>query len=572
MQESTLKILVVDDDDVDRERIRRMLKAANVKAEIEEAVDADESLAILSDCDYDCIIVDYRLGATDGLSLLNDIRTTLTKKCAVIMVTGLGDEEIAAEAMRLGASDYLVKNQLKSPQLLRAILSAVHRAELEKKLHDMAHYDAMTGLVSRHLLLDRLQQVISLSSRSKKMAAIAFIDLDNFKPVNDNYGHEAGDKVLIEIADRLKKTVRNYDTVSRIGGDEFVILLTDINDADECSLLLERIRIIINVPVNLLVNCSVRITASIGVTFVNDASVDADIVLRRADHSMYQAKSSGRNRIQFFDSEEEKLQQHRRNLISAVEKGIKEGEFSLYYQPKVDLADQTIVGLESLIRWNHPERGLLTPNHFFDALHHSSLGITIGEWTLQTALNQLNVWSNQSIEINVSVNISPHHLQNYDFVSRLEKLVAQQPKVSSDQLEIEVLETASIQDIEIVIGILNRCRELGVKVALDDFGTGYASLSYLKRLPLDTLKIDKSFVINMLSDDDDYAIVESIVALSRTFGYQLIAEGVETIPHKEALQNIGCHLGQGYAIAYPMPASDIPDWLNQLKGQSNALQ
>lgn len=563
MSNPALKLLVVDDDDVDRERIRRMLKSASVEAVIEEAIDADESLAILNDCDYDCIIVDYKLGTTDGLSLLNSIRTTLSKRCAVIMVTGLGDEEVAAEAMRLGASDYLVKNQLKSPQLLRAILSAVHRAELETKLHDMAHYDSLTGLASRHLLLDRLQQVISTIPRSDKISAIAFIDLDNFKPVNDHHGHEAGDFVLVELADRLSKALRRNDTVARIGGDEFVLLLTNIDNSSEYELLLHRIRLIINVPFNLPNGYCARISASIGVTLVDDTSVDADTVLRRADQTMYQAKNSGKNQIYYFNPEEERKIRKRRDMLDTAERSLKNNNFFLFYQPKIDLRNGSVHGLEALIRWQHPELGLLSPDRFSEVLTHTSLGITMGEWVLNEALKQLSFWAKYDLNVKISVNVSVPHLQNYGFTKQLHSLIERYDDVSPSQLEIEVLETSSIQDMERVVAILNECRQLGVKVALDDFGTGYASLSYLKKLPLDTLKIDRSFVINMLKDADDLAIVESIVGLSQVFGYELIAEGVETKAHEKALLNIGCPIGQGYSLARPMGAEEIISWMSE---------
>ncbi|WP_462164248.1 two-component system response regulator [Pseudoalteromonas xiamenensis] len=561
MQESKLKLLVVDDDDVDRERIRRMLNAANVDVEIEEAIDARESISILNDCEYDCIIVDYRLGETDGLSLLNSIRTTLAKQCAVIMVTGLGDEQVAAEAMRLGASDYLIKNELKTPQLLSAILGAVHKADLKKQLHALAHYDALTGLVNRPLLIDRIDQAISLSTRADTLSALAFIDLDNFKPVNDKYGHQAGDVVLVEIANRLKSGLRQYDTVSRIGGDEFVILLTGLENLSECELLLERIRIVVNAPIALDRANFTRVSASIGVALIKRCELNADTMLRRADQSMYLAKKSGKNRVIFFDPEEESKFQERRHLLERVELGLENNEFELYYQPKVNLLDNKLIGLEALIRWHHPEKGLQAPWYFVDALEHATLGISIGEWVLKTVIEQLSQWNKCGLDITVSINISVVHLQDEGFVEQLEAYIKETPDVQANQIELEILESSSIKNMDTVIGILQTCRAIGVKIALDDFGTGYASLSYLKKLPLDTLKIDKSFIINMLDDSGNQVIVESIIALSKAFGYELIAEGIETAEHVSMYTDMGGTCGQGFAIAHPMPSHDVLKWV-----------
>lgn len=558
-----LKLLVVDDDDVDRERIRRMLLASEIDAMIEEAASTEQSLDILKQGDIDCVIVDYRLGMEDGLGLIGEIQTNVSRRCALVMVTGLGDEGVAAKAMRLGAHDYLPKDHLKSPRLLRAILSAVHRVEMENKLHDMAHYDALTGLASRVLLLDRLQQVITHSARTDSVAALAFIDLDNFKPVNDTYGHEAGDQVLVEVASRLKRMLRGSDTIARIGGDEFVLLLIDLFATHECEALLNRVLSSLVEPITLDNNRSVRISASIGVTIVSDQEVDADTVLRRADHTMYKAKNGGKNNILFFDPVEEEQQQRRSKMQQAVDVGLQKKQFELYFQPKVDLRSKELVGMEALIRWNHPDQGLLIPKQFFSALEHAKQGSAIGEWVLREVLRQLDVWNQEGLGLTASVNISATHLQRSDFVDQLKGILSAMPNVTPESLELEVLETVSIDDMDYSVSILNRCMDLGVSIALDDFGTGYASLSYLKKLPLDTLKIDRGFVQNMLRDQDDRAIVESVIGLSRAFGYTPVAEGVETKLHEKMLIDLGCTHGQGFSIAEPMHAKEVPQWVKR---------
>jgi diguanylate cyclase (GGDEF)-like protein len=480
------------------------------------------------------------------------------------MVTGLGDEKVAAEAMRLGASDYLVKGQLESSQLFRAILSAIQKATLEQNIHDLAHYDMLTGLVSRHLLLDRLQQAINTVSRSGKKTAIAFIDLDNFKPINDHYGHEAGDHVLVETAKRLKGTLRDSDTVSRIGGDEFVLLLNDIGTASWCEDLLKRILLILNVPVLLSGGQAVRVSASIGVSMITDTSLDADECLRRADQAMYKAKNTGRNKILFFDPKEEQHLKERRKLLQDAEIGLNNDEFFLQFQPQIDINSGEVVGLEALIRWQHHEKGILYPDLFSEALDHPTLGIAIGEWVLKEAIKSRSILQAEGLSdtCKISVNVSGYHLQSFGFIDYLKGLLIEYSHVPSKLIMIEVLETVSINDMKRAVTILNQCRNLGVGVALDDFGTGYASLSYLKKLPLDILKLDRSFVQNCLTDDKDEAIVKSVIALSNAFGYQMVAEGIESKAHLDALKNLGCDHGQGFYIAKPMGLKNVMTWLN----------
>ncbi|WP_231893591.1 GGDEF domain-containing response regulator [Pseudoalteromonas sp. MQS005] len=556
----SINLLIVDDDAVDREQIRRMISRSNIQAKISEASSIESSMSYLEHGEFDCVIVDYRLGIGSGLTLLNNIRKTENNHCAVIMITGLGDEKIAAEAMRLGASDYLLKNQLKSDQLIHSISSSIQRANLEKKLHDMAHYDSLTGLASRPILIDQLQQAIT----SEQKLAVAYLDLDNFKPINDKYGHETGDFVLKTIAQRLKSTLRKEDTLARIGGDEFIFLLRGAaHTIQEYETLLQEVLIEVNDPIKLAeFSCSVQISASIGVALPNNDGLSCDDVLRRADQTMYQAKRSGTNRVLFFDPEEESLRHAKHDLLLAAEKGIARKEFILHYQPKVNLMDHQLIGVEALIRWNHPTLGLLYPGHFSEALEHPHIGILIGEWVLAEALKQHKIWTRN--HLSMSVNISPAHLLSEGFVENLRELLISTNNIKPKTLELEILESTTIGNVDQAVDVLNGCRNLGVSIALDDFGTGYASLSYLKKLPLDTLKIDQSFVKKLLSDQEDKSIVTCIVALSKAFGYNLVAEGIESQELEKVLIDMGCYHGQGYYIAKPMSAEKMNLWIKNM--------
>jgi diguanylate cyclase (GGDEF)-like protein len=556
----SINLLIVDDDAVDREQIRRMISRSNIQAKISEASSIESSMSYLEHGEFDCVIVDYRLGIGSGLTLLNNIRKTENNHCAVIMITGLGDEKIAAEAMRLGASDYLLKNQLKSDQLIHSISSSIQRANLEKKLHDMAHYDCLTGLASRPILIDQLQQAIT----SEQKLAVAYLDLDNFKPINDKYGHETGDFVLKTIAQRLKSTLRKEDTLARIGGDEFILLLRGAaHTIQEYETLLQEVLIEVNDPIKLVeFSCSVQISVSIGVALPSDDGLTCDDILRRADQTMYQAKRSGTNRILFFDPEEESLRHAKHDLLLAAEKGIARKEFILHYQPKVNLMDHQLIGVEALIRWNHPTLGLLYPGHFSEALEHPHIGILIGEWVLAEALKQHKIWTRN--HLSMSVNISPAHLLSEGFVENLRELLISTNNIKPKTLELEILESTTIGNVDQAVDVLNGCRDLGVSIALDDFGTGYASLSYLKKLPLDTLKIDQSFVKKLLSDHEDKSIVTCIVALSKAFGYNLVAEGIESQELEKVLIGMGCYHGQGYYIAKPMSAEKMNLWIKNM--------
>ncbi len=433
-----------------------------------------------------------------------------------------------------------------------------HEAELDR----VAHYDPLTGVPNHRLLSDRLHQAIVHSVRHDKSCAICFLDLDNFKAVNDSYGHDIGDHLLIGVTNNLLTVLRHEDTISRIGGDEFVILLVDIRSAEECTLILDRLMAAINAPV-CANGVQITISASIGVTLYPQDNEDPDTLLRHADQAMYQAKEAGKNRYQLFDPESDRKAQVHRKYLATMLLSLQKQEFVLFYQPKVDLDDGRVIGVEALIRWQHPERGLLAPVEFLPHLHGSHLESTFGQWVIQTAMSQAAHWHRLGLPLIVSVNVSANHLLQPGFLAHLQAALACHPDFKPDYFELEVLESAAIADMEQAIGILLDCRKLGIHFALDDFGTGYSSLTYLRKLPIDTLKIDQSFVRDMLTDSDDLGIVEGVIQLANVFNRQVIAEGVETMEHGKRLRLLGCHLAQGYGIARPMPAQDVAHWCQQ---------
>ncbi len=407
--------------------------------------------------------------------------------------------------------------RLRSQAELEAANAQMRR--INEQLAEVAHFDMLTHLPNRVLLADRLQQAMAHCVRRQKSLAVAFLDLDGFKDINDRYGHAAGDEFLVAIAKRLRLALRDGDTLARIGGDEFVAVMSDLSTEHDCEPLLLRLLQVAAEPLQVGGN-SLQVSASIGVTIYP------------------QDGSSSENRFHLFDVASDAAIRIKRESLEQIATAIAQRELVLYYQPQVNMQTGEVVGMEALVRWLHPQRGLLAPSQFLPV-----------------------------IEMPVSVNVFSRQLQQDDFVHKLRQALAAHPTVPSSALELEIVETSALQDMAQVSGLMHACAELGVRFALDDFGTGYSSLTYLKKLPAELLKIDQSFVRDMLDDRDDLAIVQGVVGLSKAFNRKVIAEGVETVAHGRKLLAMGCVLGQGYGIARPMPAQQVPGWLDQWRAQ-----
>ncbi len=431
----------------------------------------------------------------------------------------------------------------------------------EVELNRVANYDPLTQLPNRRLLSDRLQQALIRAERSGKLCAVCFLDLDGFKAINDLHGHAAGDEVLVGVAEHLKSVLRADDTLARLGGDEFV-LVAAVASPDECTLILDRVLNVARQPVS-VGGQLLSLTASIGVSLYPADNADPDTLMRHADQAMYQAKQAGKNRYQLFDPEIDRQSQAHRTQLAQLHVALETDQLVLFYQPKVDLVTGEVIGVEALIRWQHPQHGLLQPGEFLPSVYGSDLEHLLGEWVIEAALRQMEAWLNDGTAIKVSVNVSANHLLQPDFSYRLAEALARHPRIPPSDLELEVLETAAIADMEQAVDILQRCNGLGVRFSLDDFGTGYSSLTYLRKLPVHTLKIDQSFVRNMLTDPEDLGIVHGVIELAAAFHRQVIAEGVETLAHGARLRELGCRYGQGYGIARPMPAHQVTQWCSQ---------
>lgn len=429
------------------------------------------------------------------------------------------------------------------------------------KLEQMAHYDALTLLPNRTLFIDRFNQAIIHANRSKSELAICFIDLDNFKPINDNYGHNVGDKILVEVAQRIKSNLRTGDTISRQGGDEFALLLSDIRNFEDCQDILQRIHSSLAKPF-MLGDVYYNITASTGVTLYPHDQGDLDTLIRHADQAMYQIKLSGGDGFRLFNKEKDQQIINKQHKLNEIVNAIKEDEFILYYQPKVNMKTGKVFGVEALARWKSAAKGMISPIDFLPVMEGTNVEIQFGRWVISSAIKQLSQWQRNGLSIEVSINISSYHLQSVTFIDDLREVLSKYQDLDTRSIQLEILESSVLGDLKAIRNTLNICRELfGLQVALDDFGTGYSSLTHIKSLPANVIKIDQSFVIDMLKDANNYSIIYGVLGLANSFSRDVIAEGVESTAHGLMLLMMGCEKAQGYGIAKPMPACDFDSWL-----------
>lgn len=438
--------------------------------------------------------------------------------------------------------------------IVLADLSAIpsHARHLKRDIY----FDALTGLPNLQLLTQLIQESMQHADANQLPLAICALDIDHFENINVRLGQPVGDVLLASFAQRISHLLYGDDVLARVGGDEFVLLLHQGVDEDFFNQLLELIRQPLMID-----GQNVHLTASLGVTLYPHDHVQGDVLLRHANQAMYRAKQRGRDTFHFFDPAHDRMLQVRHEQRQRFIDALESDELCLYYQPQVDMRSGNVVGLEALIRWQHPQDGLLSPAQFLPIIDTTSLEVDLGEWVIEQALRQLAKWHAQGISLPINVNISPTHLLMNNFSLRLGELLSHHPNVPPAMLKLEVLESAAMHDIQAALQTMSRCQALGVSFAIDDFGTGFSSLTHLRQLPVSLIKIDQSFIRDMLSDQDDMAIVESVIYMANRFKRPMLAEGVETLEHAKALMALGCELAQGYGIARPMPAQALPAWL-----------
>jgi diguanylate cyclase (GGDEF)-like protein len=450
------------------------------------------------------------------------------------------------------------------PRFIVLARDVTERKAAERRIMNLAHYDALTGLPNRVLLADRMKVAIQHAARQSRRLAVLFVDLDRFKPINDSFGHDIGDKLLKAVAVRMQGSVRVVDTVSRVGGDEFVVLLSEIELPDDAARVAEKLISGLSQPYRIDEH-ELLLTASIGICIYPDNGSQPSILLRNADASMYTAKQGGRNRYQFYSDDMTMRAIERLGLENDLRGAVERGELFLVYQPQIELATSRIIGMEVLMRWRHPARGLISPARFIPVAEDSGIILALGEWALRESCRQARLWRDQGLlDVCISVNMSAVQLRQIDFVQIVARALAESGLPPAN-LELELTESVVMQGVEPALEKLRELDALGVKVAIDDFGTGYSSLSYLRQFTVDRLKIDQSFVRDLPGNMDAEAIAAAIVAMGLSLGLRIIAEGVETEAQAAFLQSVLCREGQGYLYARPMTVNEFHAWVTAWK-------
>jgi diguanylate cyclase (GGDEF)-like protein len=563
MKEKALQILLVEDNADDAHLLRTMFRGERPGSfELTHVQRISEAVNHLAKGGVDIVLLDLGLPDGNGLDTVRRAHAA-APGVPLIVLTGLDDEILAAEAMMEGAQDYLIKGHIENRALPRALRHAIerHRMQTEAALMSLqmvhsAQHDFLTDLPNRMLLNDRLTQAISFAQRQGKQLAVLFVDLDDFKKINDSLGHAIGDKLLQSVAGRLIASVRRSDTVSRQGGDEFVVLLSQVERAEDAAFSARKILAALTAP-HQINQTDLYINVSIGVSTYPGDGQDALNLINSADTAMYDAKEQGRNNYQFFRPDMHARVIERQSLEGSLRGALGRHEFLLHYQPKINLESGEISGVEALIRWMHPDRGLVPPSEFVPIAEECGLILPIGQWVLLEACRQARAWRDLGLRaVPMAVNVSAVEFLAKDFLSGVRAaLIA--TGVEPHNLEIELTESVLMRDAETTVDTLHALKAIGVQLAVDDFGTGYSSLSYLRRFPLDALKVDQSFVHEITANPDDATIVSAVISMGKSLKQRVIAEGVETREQLDFLQTQGCGEGQGYYFSRPVVAAQF---------------
>ena len=555
-----VRVLLVDNDRRAAILLAEMLRArwsqGLVIAQAERFEDAARELI-----EYGASCVLLSIHAASDLGPLAYMHSSVPD-IPIVVVAERADEALGLSAMRAGAQDYLVLGELNPDMLGRAISYAVERNRSEVRLAHQALHDPLTGLPNRALFLDRLAVALDRSQRTGAGLAVFFLDIDNFKTVNDSRGHAAGDRLLEGMAERLRTMLRPMDTVARFGGDEFTFLFEELASEREALLIAERINHTVGFPIR-LEDGEVSITVSIGIAMAGGPGIAADTVIREADAAMYRAKARGRSRYELFDENLRQRGMERIELEAALRAAIDRSELRVHYQPKMALnGSSRLVGFEALVRWEHPERGLIAPSEFMPLAEQTGLVLPIGEYVLEHALRELGRWRATKPDVTLSINLSARQLGDAGLAAALARSM-DASGTDPGAVCLEITEAALMGELDVARQVLHRLKATGITLAIDDYGTGHTSLSSLKRLPVDSIKIHESFVDDLGNDPHQASIVNAIVELAHALGFGTVAEGVETAGQLEQLRRLGCDGAQGFLFGRPTPADEAEALLDR---------
>jgi len=554
-----LRVLIIEDSEDDTRRLVRELERDGYESTFKRVDTAEAMAAALDEQAWDLVIADYSMpsfSSPAALKLLKEKELDLP----FIIVSGTIGEDRAVEAMKAGAHDFILKNNLKRllPAIQRELREASgRRARLraEARLNQLALYDLLTGLPNRQFFMELLNKALHRAQRAKRLVALLFLDLDRFKMVNDLLGHVAGDELLKSVAMRLKSVARASDTVARLSGDEFTIILEDVLSADSVARFSQKILQALTQGFKVS-GRDFFITGSIGVALYPNDGTDMATLLKSADAAMYAAKEYT-GTIRFYSPSINARTMEQLTLETGLLRALDQNEFVLHYQPVVEFVTRRIVSVEALLHWQHPDRGLLAPDSFIPLVEGSDLIVSIGEWVIRTACEQLRTWQATGFpELRMTVNVAPRQLTKQDFIKRLVRIL-RETGIKPACLELELTERTLIQGMEWVVPQLQALRDLGIQIDIDDFGAEYSSLNYLRRLPVTGLKIDRSFIRGITTNLEDASIAAMIISLAHSLNLKVIAEGVETLRQAAVLQNKGCAEMQGYYFSPPLPARTL---------------
>ncbi len=515
-------------------------------------------LESLKENNFDAIIYDLSVSGPERYENLDRIACLCPETPLIVLCDGR-DQNAALEALKRGAQEYLIKGSMNVRPLRRIIRQATIRKIWERNQIKSARYDYLTGLPDRILFRERLEQAILDANRSDGQMGILFVDLDQFKEINNTLGHEIGDKLLKIVTERIRKCVRRADSVARSGGDEFAIIANRIAPASDAANLAKRINTSLARPYRIN-GSELHCTASIGITVYPTDAEDADTLQKYADLALHRAKDVGRNGFQFYSATMNKVVHTRKNIESQIREALSKDQFILHYQPNVDAVNGALVGSEALIRLQHPEHGMVPPNHFIPTAEETGLIVDIGEWVLRSSCAQARKWQDSDdLPARVAVNLSPIQFRRPEFVETVTKVLAD-TGLDPSNLELEITENVVMADFDTTEKTLQALFELGVKLVIDDFGTGYSSLTYLKRFPVCKLKIDRSFINEITSSSEDAAIVTAIIRMAHSLNLEVIGEGIETREQMSFLKAQECNEFQGYLFTKAIPPEDYRDW------------
>jgi diguanylate cyclase (GGDEF)-like protein len=558
-------VLLIEDNPGDVRLIEEMVREdADAPFSLVNVDRLSRALEHLSNGETALVLLDLSLPDSYGLETFARVYAH-SPTVPIIVLTGNDDQTIALSAVKSGAQDYLVKGRLDRELLLRSMHYSIERKRYQVQLEHQANYDALTGLPNRNLLHDRLRQAV-YAQRLPRAIAVVFMDLDHFKFVNDSLGHSTGDLLLKAMAERLRTVLREGDTVGRVGGDEFVLILHDQSNEEVIYRAMQRIAAKVSEPLA-IEGKELYVTCSAGISIYPQDGRDVDTLLKNADAAMYRAKEHGRANFQFYTSEMNERVNERLQLEHALRRALERRELALHYQQKVNLRTGQIVGAEALVRWLHPEWGLVRPARFVPLAEETGLIVSIGEWVLHEACRQTRAWLDAGLNPGVvSVNLSVRQFRQEGLVRTVSRIL-EETRLEPAQIEMELTESMVMQNVDAAIAILQGLKQLGVTLSLDDFGTGYSSLSYLKDLPIDTLKIDRSFVrdIGSGAEADDGVLAQAIISLGHALHLKVIAEGVETDAQLRFLRRHGCDEVQGFFYGEPVAPEAHAELLERAK-------